>query len=333
MKVTFKQIHNSFKKFLIEKQHLVKRKINKIVSDFLEKGHEKMTIMFIPHDERKIFNFQISKFTVTFFLVLLCLIVTTSLFAYMKNNQVKTEEEELIEDYLEVRKELKEYEKMTGDISKLMEDIRPEIENMYEMAAGPNNAGELWNLISVKEDVSDADEDGNLKKVLPRQVNELKQLQKDVQIATYTVKTVSNFVDVRNKVIDNTPSIIPNRGHITSLFGWRRSPFGAGRDFHTGIDIAASEGTPIRATAPGKVFMTGWGGGYGKMIRVQHKYGFKTIYAHCSKIAVSVDDYVKKGQVIGYVGHTGASTGNHLHYEVRLGNVPINPYPYMSRMW
>lgn len=332
MKITFRQIMNNIKRFFLEKKHVLQWKINRMWHSFLEKGHEKMTIMFIPHDEKRIFNFHISKFMVSFLIILLTTIVTTSSFAYMKNNSVKTEEEQLIENYREIRKQLDEYEKMTGEVASLMNEIRPEIEDLYSMAAGGREAGNLW--VSGKQiQKKSSAEDEQLKKVLPREVYELQALQQDLMNATNTVKTIRNFVDVRSKVIDNTPSIIPNRGHITSLFGWRRSPFGKGRDFHTGIDIAASEGTPIRATAPGKVIMTGWGGGYGNMVRIQHKYGFKSYYAHCSSVIVKKDDYVHKGQVIAYVGHTGASTGNHLHYEIRLGNVPINPYPYMSRMW
>ena len=69
------------------------------------------------------------------------------------------------------------------------------------------------------------------------------------------------------------------------------------------------------------------------MIRVQHKYGFESIYGHCQRSAVGMGQNVKKGEVIGYVGQTGNATGNHCHYEIRLGNIPINPYPYMSRIW
>ena len=69
------------------------------------------------------------------------------------------------------------------------------------------------------------------------------------------------------------------------------------------------------------------------MVRIQHKYGFESVYAHCQRVAVNGSQNVKKGEVVGYVGQTGNATGNHCHYEIRLGNIPINPYPYMSRIW
>ena len=103
-----------------------------------------------------------------------------------------------------------------------------------------------------------------LQHILPEEIFTIKDVQKDIICTTNTIKTVKNFVDVRSKVVRDTPSIVPNPGHITSLFGWRRSPFGHGRDFHSGIDIAAPPGTEIRATAPGTVTL----GGVERRIRV-----------------------------------------------------------------
>lgn len=328
-----KQVFGKWKRFMIEQRLLHKRRFSKKWESFLKFGHEKMTIMFIPHDEKKIFNFQISKFTISFFVILFTIVLTTSSFAYLKNNQVKTEEEKLLQDYREIRQELKEYEQLTGQISILMNEIRPDIEEMYEIAQGTEKDSDIWTRFHQFQEEKVSSVDGDEPDHVPADVYELQKLRSDILCATSTLKTVSNFVDVRSKVINDTPSIIPNHGHITSLFGWRRSPFGFGRDFHTGIDIAAPEGTPIYATAPGKVIAVGWSGGYGLAVKIQHKYGFVTIYGHNTRVAVTQESYVKKGQLIAYVGHTGAATGNHCHYEIRLGNVPINPYPYMSRMW
>jgi murein DD-endopeptidase MepM/ murein hydrolase activator NlpD len=161
----------------------------------------------------------------------------------------------------------------------------------------------------------------------------LRELQKELICTTNTIRTVKNFINVRSKVINDIPSVIPNKGNVTSLYGWRRSPFGFGRDFHSGIDIAANAGTEIRATAPGTVISAGWESGYGFLIRLQHKYGFQTLYGHCERIIVRQGDPIKKGQIIGFVGQSGQATGCHCHYEIRLGNASINPFQYMSRVW
>ena len=127
--------------------------------------------------------------------------------------------------------------------------------------------------------------------------------------------------------------IWPLRGTITSPFGWRRHPIHRKRLRHTGIDIARPSGTPIKATNSGRIFFAGWRGGYGRAVIVNHgKVKGKSVaslYGHMSRLAVRKGQYVKKGQVIGYVGSTGHSTGPHLHFEMRENGVPVNPRRYV----
>ena len=99
---------------------------------------------------------------------------------------------------------------------------------------------------------------------------------------------------------------------------------------HTGLDFRAATGDPVRATANGKVVSSGWAGGYGRMVEIDHGNGLSTRYGHMSEIGVKVGDIIKIGQVIGAVGSTGRSTGPHLHFEVRLNGVPQNPARFLQ---
>lgn len=330
MKIKIRQYHGRFRLKFFENYFVFRKKFSKLWDRFIEKGHEKMTVMFIPHNERKIFNFQISKFTISFFFLLFVVVLVTSSYALIMHAAVKREEQRLLMTYQSVRSQLMHFEKLTNSVSEQVEELKPEIEELYELTAGPDEVGQIWTLDDI--DKKDLEELRKVQNILPDEIFTIKNLQKEIICTTNTIKTVKNFIDVRSKVVRDTPSLVPNPGHITSLFGWRRSPFGHGRDFHAGIDIAAAPGTEIRATAPGTVTSAGWSGGYGWMIRIQHKYGYETLYGHCSSVVVSTGQSVKKGEVIGYVGQTGNATGNHCHYEIRLG-IPINPYPYMSRIW
>lgn len=123
----------------------------------------------------------------------------------------------------------------------------------------------------------------------------------------------------------------PIRGQITSPFGWRRSPFGRRRRrvFHAGIDIRSPRGTPIRAAASGVVTHSGWLGGYGRAVVISHSGGYSTLYGHCSRLLVRNGARVSQGQTIARVGSTGRSTGNHLHFEVRVNGSPQNPRRYL----
>lgn len=125
----------------------------------------------------------------------------------------------------------------------------------------------------------------------------------------------------------HTPSIWPLYGHIASGFGYRYLPW---RGFHTGTDISSWYGAPIRAAADGVVIWSGWKGGYGKSVMIDHGYGMVTLYGHSSKLAVAVGQKVKKGQIISYVGTTGLATGPHVHYEVRKNGYLMNPVGYLN---
>lgn len=121
----------------------------------------------------------------------------------------------------------------------------------------------------------------------------------------------------------------PVTGVITSPFGYRRSPFGGGLEMHPGLDIAANMGTTVTAPASGTVISAGWYGGYGNYILIDHGGGMSTGYGHLSQMFVSAGQQVQKGQAIGAVGSTGASTGPHLHFEVRLNGKPTDPAAYL----
>jgi murein DD-endopeptidase MepM/ murein hydrolase activator NlpD len=129
------------------------------------------------------------------------------------------------------------------------------------------------------------------------------------------------------------PSDKPVKADVvfTSGFGVRADPFERGAAFHPGIDLSGAYGTPVYATADGTVSRAGWNnGGYGNLVEIDHGRGIATRYGHMSAILVSAGEHVTRGQQIGRMGSTGRSTGNHLHYEVRIDNRPVNPIPFMK---
>jgi murein DD-endopeptidase MepM/ murein hydrolase activator NlpD len=128
----------------------------------------------------------------------------------------------------------------------------------------------------------------------------------------------------------SVPSRMPLEGaQLTSNYGMRSHPVLGGRRKHTGIDLAAPTGTPIYATADGVIGRADWYSSYGLYISINHGASMETRYAHLSRLAVAAGDNVRKGDLIGYVGSTGRSTGPHLHYEVRVDGLAVNPIPYM----
>ena len=135
---------------------------------------------------------------------------------------------------------------------------------------------------------------------------------------------------LRSMMANTTPSIWPVKGHITSGYGNRQDPFSGNGAFHPGIDLSAPYGSPVFATADGYVISAEWEGGLGHCVKISHgRNGFRTIYGHLKEYFVRPGQSVRRGEVIGLVGSSGRTTGKHLHYEVHLRRMNVNPYRYL----
>ena len=150
----------------------------------------------------------------------------------------------------------------------------------------------------------------------------------DLELVRWTANGRGEWIDAANA---DKPAPVssglawPVAGHITSYFGYRYHPILHFSRFHAGIDIGANWGSPIVAAADGQVVRAGWAGGYGRQVRIAHGGGIVSSYAHMSEIVAQPGSFVRQGQIIGYVGSSGLSTGPHVHYEVTRDGTPVNP--------
>lgn len=166
--------------------------------------------------------------------------------------------------------------------------------------------------------------------LLARKMHEfLRQLNVEARLEEVRQQEIMHTLRNNQNILEATPSIWPTSGWVTSGFAWRTSPFTGKREFHKGMDISAPRGTPVYAPARGSVTFTGRDGSYGLSIRLKHNASLSTRFAHLHRIAIKSGKTVTRGELIGYVGNTGRSTGPHLHYEVRLNGVPVNPKRYI----
>lgn len=163
--------------------------------------------------------------------------------------------------------------------------------------------------------------------------NQLNNLSLRLAYQAKSFIEIANLVKNKEKLIAAIPSIQPvsnkNLNRIASGFGYRIDPIYKDRRLHAGLDFTAASGTPIYATADGVVRDAGFNtGGYGNRVLINHGFGYETTYSHMYKIKARVGERVKRGEVIGYIGNTGKSTGPHLHYEVHRNGVPVDPIYY-----
>jgi murein DD-endopeptidase MepM/ murein hydrolase activator NlpD len=142
--------------------------------------------------------------------------------------------------------------------------------------------------------------------------------------------SVRDSVERRHALAAATPSVWPVAGWLTSSYGTRKDPFTHDADFHPGLDISADYGVPVLATGDATVVGAGTNGAYGNMVMLDHGFGIVTKYGHMSRLAVAANQHVKRGDVIGYVGSTGRSTGAHLHYEIWMNGRLTNPMTLLA---
>ena len=186
---------------------------------------------------------------------------------------------------------------------------------------------ELRKTLGLKNWTSKIKLNNNLNDPAARVSGDLKLAKLQLAEKRQSLKELKTWVGTVQKKLASTPAGWPIHGAIMSYYGYRTYPW---RGMHTGLDIEAHYGAPVRATAVGVVSYAGWRQGYGKTLIVKHAYNQSTLFAHLSNFAVSVGQKITKGQVVAYVGTTGNSTGPHLHYEVRRADSPMNPYAFLN---
>ncbi|MBE7410467.1 MAG: M23 family metallopeptidase [Leptospiraceae bacterium] len=327
-----------FKKNLGQTNPYIKQKIDSVK----EKGHERMTIFIIPHGYDKSFNFQISLFSIVFIFFLITSLIGISIYGIFKSSYVKTQLNSLSNDYGQF---FDEYIVLTSDIGKIQKDyskINDDLQDLYNLIDGSEE--ELLKILPEseiqdhvfsdlkKEELAD-------KELVPgrsylSEIYDFRKL-KMIMLKNQPLLDASNeFLETRANIQHNMPLVTPLANYtITSIFGFRRSPTMGYFENHDGIDMAIATGTPIYATAPGRVARVSYSDtGYGYHIIISHENGFQTLYAHCSRIFVSNGQYVNRGATIGLVGATGNVTGPHLHYEVWIGgsSVKTNPDEFLN---
>jgi murein DD-endopeptidase MepM/ murein hydrolase activator NlpD len=159
---------------------------------------------------------------------------------------------------------------------------------------------------------------------------DIQNLMFELEKSAESVAAIKDYLRVQKDIYLATPKGYPVQGNVTSAFGKRKSPITQMADFHSGIDISASSGTPIQATADGVVSYSGCTAHSGNVVILKHGFSFSTVYAHNKKNVVKVGQKIKRGDLLGYVGSTGKSTGPHVHYEIWVKEKAVNPRDFLQ---
>jgi murein DD-endopeptidase MepM/ murein hydrolase activator NlpD len=296
--------------------------------------NKKLSFMLIPGSRNSLRQFSISYGFIIFAAVLVVFLFVANIYlttSYMESRaseaelrQLRVENNLLVDKYNEMRTEVDEISAVYENIVEKEVVIRnifnlPEISNDERQLGigGPTGGGENYAKLSEAVKVARTTE---------LEVDAL------LRLAGFEKEKYEEVYDAlveKKSILDHTPSIMPTRGYRTRGFGQKLDPFTGYKRFHAGIDISNKTGTPIYSTADGIVHSAGRSGGLGKVITINHGYGYKTRYAHLSNIKVTRGQKVRRGDLIGLMGSTGYSTGPHLHYEVIKNGKPVNPLEFI----
>lgn len=254
---------------------------------------------------------------------------------YSQMQQVATNLPKMRKETKDQRFLMEQYERDVGELRQIVSRLKLEnaklmretgIEQVPEMPANFLGMGgaDQQELAMILETLQQESEDAAVKKI--ENLAKLKAYATDQEALS---QRLMEFFQDQKTLLASMPSIWPARGWVTSDFGTRTSPFTNKKTMHYGLDIATTTGSPIIAPADGIVSFSGNQEGFGKVLVIDHGYGFSTFYGHCSALKKKVGDKIKRGDLIALVGNTGTSTGPHLHYEVRVNGVATNPAKYI----
>ena len=230
-------------------------------------------------------------------------------------NELRTEKDQLKKNYSRLEQVAKERDVQVASLG----SIAAEVSALYGLKAQPT-------LVSASADkIQDSDVTSSLDQLHALRTSALS----GATMVGLTMGLTRNATTADWVKANSAPNLWPVDGQVTGSFGERIDPFNGEGAFHSGVDIGSSYGAPIIAPADGRVMTADVMSGYGKEIMIDHGNGISTRYGHLSGFAVTRGQSVRRGDVIGYVGLSGRSTGPHLHYEVRINDTPVNPYKYL----
>ena len=232
----------------------------------------------------------------------------------LRFNQLRDEKNSLAKNFNSLEKVSKEKDIQVASLGSLAS----EVSTLYGLKSEPLLAG--------------PGEPGRAEKEFTSSVDQFYGLRSSAMsgVATMAVSMGTRNATLQDWIkLASAPTLWPVEGRIMSSFGERNDPFNGEGAFHTGVDINGAYGQAILAPADGFVEDASVHNGYGKTVVLNHGHGYTTLFGHMSGFAVAIGQRVQRGDVIGYVGQTGRSTGPHVHYEVRINDTPVNPYKYM----
>ena len=296
-------------------------------------GKDSYTVIVVPQKSSSVKRYKISRKnlkSIASFFVAFVLVSSWLAYDYINVKVQVWELKELREENRSQKEQIQAFASKITSVQSEMIKLR-QFDAKLRVITNLEKPGSDGQYIGIggPDETSLLDPGSRKEQLIQKMHSDLENLQVETVVQEDSFVELQEFLEDKKSLLASTPSIWPVRGWITSAFGKRTSPFTGTWKMHEGLDIATRSGTPIVAPADGRVTYVGIEAGYGKLLVIDHGYGVMTRYGHNSEIFVKTGDIVKRGYKVSAVGSTGRSTGPHVHYEVRVNGVPVNPKNYI----
>jgi murein DD-endopeptidase MepM/ murein hydrolase activator NlpD len=292
------------------------------------------TVVLVPHSEKKVYNLQISVLSICCFCLVMAAVVGVFLWYGVSYNNargvlaakdgrlkdIQASLDQLRDETAYLLRAAKGFETaLSGTFTALG------VDNREGSDGNPASSGDLSSFFDVRE----------IPEGMLQEADDIRRLAGYLSSAVEPVKEIGALLDSQSALLTEIPSIWPIKGgigHVSMFFGQNENPFTGQYYIHKGIDLSTyRQGDPIVATADGQVVAVDYDqNGFGNNVIIRHKHGFYTRYGHMLSFRVRAGQRVQQGEIIGYIGNTGLSTGPHVHYEVHIGSDVVDPYKYLT---
>ena len=300
---------------------------------------DQFTLMIIPSRKSGVKKISVSKIVIRNILIASLVAILAALYVVYDYASIKRDRAELVR----LRTQTKEQSQQFRDLAIKIDGFADRMEQLrqFDKKIRILSADQTSRDKKLPLGIGGSDKETRIKDLLDQDQQKLitgmrkgiVKLNEDANDREKSFNELLNFLHEQKSILAATPSIWPVRGWVTSEFGVRESPFSSGVEFHKGLDISTRFGKEVVSPADGLVIVSAYDSQDGNFIKIDHGRSLATGFAHLSRRAVKQGMRVKKGDIIGYVGDTGRSTGSHLHYAVFVNNVPVNPRKYLKNIF
>ena len=297
------------------------------------------TLMIIPSRKSGVKKISVSRVVIRNILITSIVAILVTLYVVYDYASIKRDRAELAR----LREQTKEQSQQFRDLAMKIDGFADRMEELrqFDKKIRILSADQTSRDRKLPLGIGGSDKETRVKELLDQDQQkmitgireEIAKLNEDANDREKSFKELLIFLHEQKSIQAATPSIWPVKGWVTSEFGVRESPFRSGVEFHKGLDISTRFGKDVVAPADGLVIMSSYDSQDGNFVKIDHGRGLATGFAHLSRMVVKQGMRVKRGDIIGYVGDTGRSTGPHLHYAVFVNNVPVNPRKYLKNIF